>query len=427
MGAVAGRLAHAGHWLNRLLFRWRMTLRLIIAAVSFCVAFLAAWGLNSLALGSWRRSRGQHWTERARRLWPARRVTRLNLWLITLNLTAATVVLAPDVHFAFAAVPALLGTILGGYPMSRELFPDLRFTAWLHRVAASLLLFFGFWTVLLLGVINMPSHFGPLTWIVAGGILVLLIAFLFGLGVRLLCWLRLLKPAPESLKALVGEMSQKMGVPVRTTWVLSLHLGNAVALPLTRQLIFTDKLLATLRDNEIKAICAHELAHLNEPVVVRLVRALVALSLFPLVFARPLIALGDDGIRGFLALLAVVFVLLFIGIQVARRMEKRADKIAIESEFVDPAAYARALERLYQTAQMPAVMPRRASKIHPDLYDRMKAAGVTPDFLKPKPPSGLGWRGCLGLACLFAFPVIALTIKITMALEPWLPRPWPPP
>jgi Zn-dependent protease with chaperone function len=237
-----------------------------------------------------------------------------------------------------------------------------------------------------------------------------LIGFQFGMGVQLLRLLRLLKSAPEHLNALVGEISQKMGGPVRATWVLSTHLSNAVALPLTRQLIFTDKLLSTHPDAEIKAICAHELGHLNEPRKVILVRAFVALSFFPLVFINPM-----NSIKGvvnvFLLLPVVVLLLALVGMRVSRRMEKRADKIAIESEHVDREAYARALERLYRTNQMPAVMPRRSNKIHPDLYDRMLAAGVTPDFPKPAPAKGLSWISYLLLVGVFVLLVRIFIIK----------------
>lgn len=385
-------------------------LPVMIMVGSFGAAFLLAWGLNWLALIPWRRSAGKHWTERARLLWPVCKSARFNLWFLVVIGILVILILAPEVNFFFAAVPALLGALLGVYPLSREIHPEIRFMSWLHLVASSLLLLFGFWAVLFLGVVAMPGNFGPLTWAIAGGVLLLLVAFLLGLGIRVMRWLRLLKPAPEPLNALVREMSQKMGVPVRSTWVLSTHLSNAVALPMTRQLIFTDKLLSTHPDDEIKAICAHELGHLNEPRKVVFVRALVALALFPLVFIYPMNSLtGVD--NGFLLILIPVLILLLVGMRVSRRMEKRADKIAIESEHIKPEVYARALERIYQTNQTPAVMPRRSNKIHPDLYDRMLAAGVTPDFPKPAPAKGLSWLSYLVLAGFFVLPALAVFIK----------------
>jgi Zn-dependent protease with chaperone function len=377
---------------------------------SFGAAFLFAWGLNWLALIPWRRSADKHWTERARLLYPARKSARLNPFFIATNFALVTFVLAPEFNFLFAAGPAFLSALLAGYPMSRELHPEIQFHSWLQLVASSVLLLFGFWAVLFFGVIAMPENFGPLTWAIAGVVLLVLIAFLFGLGVRLMRWLRLLKPAPEHLMALVEEISQKMQVPVRATWVLSTHLSNAVALPLTRQLIFTEKLLSTHPDAEIKAICAHELGHLNEPRKVIFVRALVALALFPLVFINPMNSLPAVD-NGFLLLLIPVLILFLVGMRVSRRMEKRADKIAIESEHINPEVYARALVRIYQTNQMPAVMPRQSNKIHPDLYDRMLAAGVTPDFPKPAPAKGLSWSSYLVLAGLFVLPGLAVFIK----------------
>jgi len=379
---------------------------------SFCAAFLFAWGLNWLALIPWRRSAAKHWTERARLLYPARKSARLNLCFLVIVSLATALILDPEINLFFAAAPALLGAVLGSYPMSREIFPEVRFKPWLHLVASSLLLIFGFWAVLFLGAIEIPGNFGPMTWVIAGAVLLVLVAFLFGLGVRLMRWLRLLKPAPEHLRALVGDISQKMKVPVRNTWVLPAHLSNAVALPLTRQLIFTEKLLATHPDTEITAICAHELGHLNEPRKVVFARALVALSLFPLVFFNPMNSLTGVA-NGFLLPLFPMLILALTGMRVSRRMEKRADKIAIDSEHINPEVYARALERLYQTNQMPAVMPLRSNKIHPDLYDRMIAAGVTPDFPKPAPAKGLSWTSYLLPAGLF---VVLFLIFLARAL-----------
>ena len=55
-----------------------------------------------------------------------------------------------------------------------------------------------------------------------------------------------------------------MQVRVRATWELGGMAANALALPVTRELIFTERLLAVCSDEEVAAICAHELAHLTE-------------------------------------------------------------------------------------------------------------------------------------------------------------------
>ena len=71
-------------------------------------------------------------------------------------------------------------------------------------------------------------------------------------------------------------------------------------------------------------------------------------------------------------------------------MEVRADKVAAENA-VNAVTYARALERLYEANQIPAVM--RSNRLtHPHLYDRMLAAGVTPSYPRPKRPGVWGWN-----------------------------------
>ena len=369
-----------------------MTLWLIIG--SFCIAFLFALGLNWLALIPWRRSVGKHWTERARLLNPARTSARLNNWLIPANLSIISSILCPDVSFLFAAIPSFLAALVAGYFFSREVVPEVSFKSWLHLVAASLFLFFIWWAVLMFAIFNMPLNFSCWTWLSASAVLALMLAFNFGLGIKLLRWFGLVQPASERLKALVEVVSNQMKVTVRATWILSTHLSNALAFPLTRQLVFTDKLLSTCTDDEIKAVCAHELGHLNEPRKVVLTRVLVSMAFYPTIFARPMSSLGDLGTHAYFILIIGSLILWLIGIRVARRMESRADKIAAENQ-VDAAVYARALERLYETNLMPAVMPRRSAKIHPDLYDRMTAAGVTPDYPKPKPAKGQSWTSYL--------------------------------
>jgi hypothetical protein len=77
-----------------------------------------------------------------------------------------------------------------------------------------------------------------------------------------------------------------------------------------------------------------------------------------------------------------------------RRMEVRADVFG-SRVYEDKGIYARALAKLYQANEMPAVMPRKRMA-HPHLYDRMLVAGVTPDFPRPDRPARWGtWLGVL--------------------------------
>jgi hypothetical protein len=77
--------------------------------------------------------------------------------------------------------------------------------------------------------------------------------------------------------------------------------------------------------------------------------------------------------------------------QLSRKREVRADQIAKDNT-PESAVYARALLRIYEDSQSPAVTSEE-NKTHPDLYDRMLAAGVTPDFPRPAASERMAWHG----------------------------------
>jgi Zn-dependent protease with chaperone function len=258
-------------------------------------------------------------------------------------------------------------------------------------------------------VVLMPVHYSLGTWLDIALFLAFAAVFLRGFNLRLLRLLRLLHPATPHLQNLVTAISAKMRQPVRAVWVSSNTAANAWAFPVTGELVFTSTLLARLSDDEVQAICAHELGHLGESRWVLLGRIVVSLAIFPLIFAFPL--MDQFGPFAVVALLAASFLILRLSLPLRRRMEKRADRIA--AGFTpDPAIYARALERVYEANRTPAVVPRRAARVHPGLYDRMTASGVTPDFPKPLPAKRFMWTDLLLLLFLviagfLAAPVLA--------------------
>jgi hypothetical protein len=81
-------------------------------------------------------------------------------------------------------------------------------------------------------------------------------------------------------------------------------------------------------------------------------------------------------------------------------MEKRADEFAVKEQLND-GIYARALEKLYKENLSPAVNVNNR-QTHPHLYDRMIAAGITPDFQRPARPKRLT---LIGWAFAFSFGV----------------------
>ena len=393
----------------------------VLIVGSFGGAFLISAGLNWLALIPWRRSVGRHWTERARLLYPARRSARINLFLLGAVTMVATSVVAPELNVLVTGIPCYLGVLWSGYFLNLEIFPDMTVIQWLRQTVTIALLLFGSIFLMVLAGSQMPGDFGLFTGLLAGITLAVVLVFQFGGNVWLLKQLGLLKAAPESLQALIQEVSEKMSTPVRKVWIIDAVISNAMAVPASRQLVFTEKLLRTHPDDEIKAVCAHELGHLNEPRRVLVTRVVAAISFFPLVFIRPFSSIQGLGPYGFLILMVPVVVSVFVVNRVARRMEKRADRIAVEHQ-VDVAVYARALERLYQINQMPAVMPRRMVRPHPDLYDRMLEAGVTPEFPKPLPPKKLSWTTYWVVVVFVVVPIFAYAVLYVHDSRPVLDK-----
>ncbi|MSU56637.1 MAG: hypothetical protein EXS35_00375 [Pedosphaera sp.] len=355
----------------------------------FCAALLLAWGLNWFALIPWRRSLDDHWTERARRLYPAHVSARLNIWLIPATLVLGQKLILPEVQAAWflTALCAWMGTLLGSFPFDREVIPELAsFRVWLGLVIASWLLQFSVWILFVAGFIVMPERFSGQTMWIGCGLLIFHTWINLGLFLRLARLFRLLGPPPALLKLIVAQVSQRMGKPCRV-WLLDSPVSYAAALPLTGDLIFSRRIVEVHPEAEIAAICAHEIGHLTEPRMTRVGRWVGSLKFFPWLFVKPVV---NEFAFGGLATLAVSSALLTVfSLRLARRMEERADAVACDNQAAE-GIYARALERLYETNQLPTVMPGNR-KVHPHLFDRMVAAGVTPAYDRPKPPEHVAW------------------------------------
>jgi Zn-dependent protease with chaperone function len=176
----------------------------------------------------------------------------------------------------------------------------------------------------------------------------------------------------------------------------------------TRDIIFSEGLLSTHPEEEIAAIGAHELAHLTEPRHVHRARLMIALGWFPLIFVRPAVHLFGP-IAVTLLLLPIVLLPIYVR-RLARQMEVRADSVASGNEQA-VGAYARALERLYRNNHIPAVMASKR-RAHPDLYDRLLAAGITPHYPRPKAPRTFDWSSGLVLFLFVAFLMAFIAFKV---------------
>ena len=383
------------------------------------VAALLASTLNWLALIPWRRSRGAHWAERARRSYPARVAAACNVWLLPANAFVLAMMLHPADRFLAPATGLLawIGALLGTWPLNREIMPPLGFGAWLRLALVGAGLRLAGWLVLIGAVVTMPDTFGWRTAAMTTVVVLVFLWLLWGGGLRVLRWLRLLVPADARLQGIVADKAGRMNVNVRAVWELKIPLGYAAALPTTRELLFSQRLLELHPDGEIAAICAHELGHLTESKLVLAGRVLTSFTLVPWILLTPsLHAFGPASLAGIAGL---SLLLMALAQRLGRRMETRADRLAAQHQAGD-GTYAQALARLYETNQMPAVMPGKR-KIHPHLYDRLLAAGVTPDYPRPKPPARLGWSTVLLMVSLGA--LLGLDLAKPHDEEPYLPTP----
>ncbi len=275
-------------------FAWAGLIAMVAAA--YLAARVVTWLGLSVAFAGWTRCRDAHWTERARLAWPGRKVALLVPFLVPFPLLM--VFIAPPIFLfqwgrdqrfgellprtavisLFLAV-GLLGVLQARSTWERRVNPARALTpgSWSGALVLGAL-GLAFWVWLpyaLLGRILIGR--GDLEAAVIGGGLLLIVAYYLGGGIVLLRLSGMLRPAPDRLRAIVAATSQRMGVRPPSAEVLTLPQANAIAFPLRRRIAVTDAALSVLDDDELSAVCAHELAHLSEPFRVGIARLLFGL------------------------------------------------------------------------------------------------------------------------------------------------------
>lgn len=386
-----------------------MILHVLTSTGALLLSALLAWLLNMLALRPWRRAAQAHWTERARLLYPVQKAARLNFILIPAFMVIAQLALpaAWQTHGSACAGAAFFGTLAGTYPVDHALFPSLRLVEWAGLAAWGWLLRLAMIGIGLCLVWYMPEEIG---WRAAGfGALAaaLLLALNCGLTIRIGRILGLTRLASERLARLVSETSVRMKIRVSRVWLVKSPTANAWAFVMTREIMFSTGLQDNLTDEEIRAICCHEMGHLSESKAAKLCRVAAAYAFLPLVFIQPLTHAA--GPFGLLAACGFLLVVTLVANRFRRRLEIRADQ-AGKSHEVAAGGYAQALEHIYQLNHMPAVMSGKRT-IHPHLYDRLLAAGVTPSYPRPKAPSKVGLQTFAVCGLIVGAGVLALMLR----------------
>jgi Zn-dependent protease with chaperone function len=371
----------------------------VLLGTSYLIAYGASWLGIYVALRPWRRSQSDHWSERARAAWPGRRLGRLCflvLWiavLIAAHSGGSHLELLPRfaTNFLFVAI-VFVGVLAASIRWNRQINPAGALTPGGQRGAWLLNLSLG-GTLILIGFVTygaVPDVNNAQAWItIAVGTLISCAHLVWG-WVFVLRKARIFRLASERLLSIARRAGQETGVAPRAVLELALPMVNALAFLPSRSIGVTDAALATLSDEELEAVCAHELAHLSEPRWVRAVRmssSFVLASLVALPAAtRPLYAAFGPGpmILAFESLFLIIVCWLVFHRRVSRKMEIRADTTARRFETVW-GCYARAVEKIHEFNLVPAVISRR-KHTHPELYDRLVAAGAEPEYPRPAPP-----------------------------------------
>jgi len=341
-------------------------------------------------------------------LWPERAAGATNILLIPVLLSFVEVAAGLE-SWAGAIIPAVagfLGAILASFPFDREIFPRFTFRAWRRLVTLLWTLRAGFLGVVFACALLMPEKPGVGMAVIAGGLLLFIFALNFGLYLRFLRGMGVLRFPDERLRKIVAGTVTRMGVREPGTWLLDVPLALAFAMPTTGELMFSSRLLEISSDEEISAICAHELAHLKESKCVLAGRLAGSMTLYPLIFMRPAASVGPEAM---FAMGALVWLAALFTRKLSRRMETRADKIATDNQG-EEGVYARALEKIYCDSLIPAVNASNA-KTHPHLYDRMLAAGIQPDYPRPAKPKRMAELSFLIYLAFGILIVLALAYR----------------
>lgn len=361
----------------------------IVVLPSLALAFTCLFGWIALKIAERKSIRETHWTERARHhvtFLAGMRLSSLSAVVFFSYLALAfddPMSVAPS---SVVAAACLVGIYVGSLATRtlaarrlRGLQPSLRL--WIRENLGMLIFLQSPIYLAIAMLLFLPGRLGR--WGMTMAILGVDVLVFLGIGGGLLVLRRL-----ALARNLVAEPARKAvessGIATHALLRVDLPAANALALPWLRSIAVTERALDLLDESQLASILRHELAHLDEGLAMRIARLAPVVVLAVGALGNPLSA--GMGSSRYLALLGGLVFLAWVVRRVSRRYEERADRAGAGESGESP-AYARALERLYQSNLQPAVVRKRT--LHPSLYDRMLSAGVQPEFERPAPPPSL--------------------------------------
>lgn len=392
---------------------------LMLGVLAFASALIIQWIGGQVVLRCLRREQPEHWAERARLAFPYATFSMIHLTMVSAGWLLGGIPVWKNV---WAPLPLVCAACLGILICSRPTWRHLRGRpshgaepqrplAWIQLSALNAAAFL----LPVLVILSLPRTPTPQVWLTIAAMTVAIIAYRLWFSVPIARAIGVLRPAPDALQQRVGAIAAECGIARPTAYAIRAETANAFALVTCHSLGFTEEALEILSPAEQDTIIRHELAHLTESRPLRWLRLLNILIYVPLMSIPPLIGLfGPGGV--WIGLLAY-FTLSRLWGNFSRELECRADREASTSTSAASSdrdlVYASALEKLYRHNLVPAVMRGRGTT-HPNLYDRLIAAGATPDFPRPQPPP----RAPLAIACVLALAGLIAMLKLLRYLEP---------
>jgi Zn-dependent protease with chaperone function len=243
-----------------------------VGGLAAAVCFVSNW----LALIPWRRNKDTHWSEQARLLYPAFAAARSNLWVGPALFTCAALLIWPESSalWALVATATTIGAYAGTLGVHHEVFPRIALRDLWRQLAITCLLRLAMWFVFIAAVVWMPQEINSTALGIVAAVLGLGVIWNRGGSIWVLRKLGLLVPAPARLRAVVTQTAARMDVRVRDVRLMRVGYANALAMPRRATVLFTQRLLDLLTDEELATVCAHELAHLTESRMARYARTM---------------------------------------------------------------------------------------------------------------------------------------------------------
>jgi Zn-dependent protease with chaperone function len=385
--------------------------------LAFVAGFVTTWGMTRLVLDAVRLKPDMHWTEKARRITSVRGVEAWGqlVFAVVVGLLATTwcgplTRIPPKLDAVVSAVSVFLGAALADAAIQRALdrmyaFPPPVRTPKVWLQIATLAPF-----AVSYGLVFLIGPLPPAAAVFVIGIALAVLIWAFVGAVWLRVHLRIMRPAGPRLIKAVESAAARKGCTVPRAYEMDMRMANAFAFVWGRALCFTSGALHVLSDDEIESIACHEMAHLQEDKRTRVLRMVPYAALLLAGMVVPFGLTDTDVSRSFIFVVPVVWLLVR---RFTRKLESRADDVAHQHQ-LETEAYARALFRLYEADALPAAHSNHGS--HPQLYDRLVAVGMQPDFPRPKPPARV-WVA-IPLLALFAVIFFAINARERHADEP---------